>query len=57
MWDPLRGSAEGEGKVLMQASADVAHFTLGNRFKGEHDLVVYVVIFSSYTIKLTTLQG
>ncbi|KAJ7307022.1 WD40-repeat-containing domain protein [Mycena albidolilacea] len=40
LWDPLRGSAEGEGKVLMQASADVAHFTLGDRFSGEHDLVV-----------------
>ncbi|KAF7370328.1 WD-REPEATS-REGION domain-containing protein [Mycena sanguinolenta] len=38
LWDPLR--APEEGVVLAQADSDVAHFTLGDRFKGEHALVV-----------------
>jgi hypothetical protein len=28
--------------VLAQADSDVAYFTLGDPFKGEHELVVYV---------------
>jgi len=38
LWDPLRGSEE--STVLAQADSDIAYFTLGDRFKGEHELVV-----------------
>ncbi|KAJ6519153.1 WD40-repeat-containing domain protein [Mycena sanguinolenta] len=38
LWDPLRATEE--GAVLAQADSDVAHFTLGDRFSGEHALVV-----------------
>lgn len=38
LWDPLRGSEE--SSVLAQADSDIAHFTLGDRFEGEHELVV-----------------
>ncbi|KAJ7763546.1 WD40-repeat-containing domain protein [Mycena maculata] len=37
LWDPLCGD---EGQVLAQAHSDVAYFTLGDQFKGEHRLVV-----------------
>ncbi|KAF7356308.1 Tuftelin-interacting protein 11 [Mycena venus] len=38
LWDPLRGSQE--STILAQADSDIAHFTLGDRFNGEHELVV-----------------
>ncbi|KAF8216861.1 WD40-repeat-containing domain protein [Mycena galopus ATCC 62051] len=37
LWDPLHGSKE--STVLAQADSDVAHFTLGDRFNGEHELI------------------
>ncbi|KAJ7652152.1 WD40-repeat-containing domain protein [Mycena polygramma] len=39
LWDPLRANEPG-GTILAQADSDVAYFTLGDRFKGEHELVV-----------------
>ncbi|KAJ6581934.1 WD40-repeat-containing domain protein [Mycena capillaripes] len=38
LWDPLR--ANDGGTVLAQADSDIAYFTLGDRFKGEHELVM-----------------
>ncbi|KAJ7716752.1 hypothetical protein B0H16DRAFT_1612742, partial [Mycena metata] len=37
LWDPLCGDQE--GIVLAQAESDIAYFSLGDRFKGEHELV------------------
>lgn len=39
LWDPLV-SAENTGTILAQANADIGYFSLGDRFKGEYDLVV-----------------
>ncbi|KAJ6498167.1 WD40-repeat-containing domain protein [Mycena vitilis] len=39
LWDPLRANEPG-GTILAQADSDVASFTLGDRFQGEHELVV-----------------
>ncbi|KAJ7203946.1 WD40-repeat-containing domain protein [Mycena haematopus] len=38
LWDPLHATEE--GTIVAQADSDVAHFTLGDRFNGEHELVV-----------------
>ncbi|KAJ7117597.1 WD40-repeat-containing domain protein [Mycena epipterygia] len=38
LWDPLR--AKDEGVILAQVDSDVASFSLGDPFKGEHGLVV-----------------
>ncbi|KAF7356334.1 WD-REPEATS-REGION domain-containing protein [Mycena venus] len=38
LWDPLCGSKE--STVLVQADADIANFTFGDRFNEEHELVV-----------------
>ncbi|KAK7024996.1 WD-repeats-region domain-containing protein [Favolaschia claudopus] len=38
LWDPSYGNDK--GTVLAQADSDVAYFTLGDRFKGEHELIV-----------------
>ncbi|KAJ7656388.1 quinon protein alcohol dehydrogenase-like superfamily, partial [Mycena polygramma] len=47
LWDPLRANEPG-GTVLAQADSDVAHFMLGDRFKGEHELVVCVMFLLLY---------
>lgn len=44
LWNPL--GASDEGTVLAQADSDVAYFTFGDRFSGEHELVVYVKDYS-----------
>ncbi|KAJ6581887.1 WD40-repeat-containing domain protein [Mycena capillaripes] len=38
LWNPLH--ANDEGTVLAQADSDIAYFTLGDRFQGEHELVM-----------------
>lgn len=38
LWDPLK--ADISGTTLAQVESDIGHFSLGDRFRGEHDLVV-----------------
>ncbi|KAJ7210526.1 WD40-repeat-containing domain protein [Mycena pura] len=38
LWDPLR--AKDEGAIIAQTDSDIAAFNLGDRFQGEHELVV-----------------
>ncbi|KAJ7030655.1 WD40-repeat-containing domain protein [Mycena alexandri] len=38
LWDPLGGDQE--GIILAQADSDIAYFSLGDRFNGEHELVL-----------------
>ena len=51
LWDPLRAAeSKKNGIILAEVNSDVAHFSLGDHFKGEHQLVVY--IFSSRSTRL-----
>ncbi|KAK0464558.1 uncharacterized protein EV420DRAFT_1516966 [Desarmillaria tabescens] len=38
MWDPTVSS--NDGTVLVEMNSDIAHFSIGDRLKGEYDLVV-----------------
>lgn len=41
LWDPLRAAeSKKNGIVLAEVNSDVAHFSLGDHFKGEHQLIV-----------------
>lgn len=56
-WDPVQGKMEKKeiGLVLAQADSDIACFSLGDPFKGEHRLVVYVLNVC-LGIELTSFQ-
>ena len=52
LWDPLVSAEDSNnGKPIATVNSDIASFTLGDRSKGEHQLVVYV-LFSSLTTAL-----
>lgn len=41
LWQPhLARRSKQQGRIIAQVNADVGYFTLGDRFKNEHDLVV-----------------
>ncbi|KAF5390163.1 hypothetical protein D9757_002895 [Collybiopsis confluens] len=41
LWQPgLARSIAKQGKIIAQVHGDVGHFSVGNRFEGEHELVV-----------------
>jgi hypothetical protein len=46
LWNPLH--ALDEGTVLATADSDIGAFSLGDRSKGEHDLVMYVPYFFKF---------
>ncbi|KAK7056345.1 hypothetical protein VNI00_002899 [Paramarasmius palmivorus] len=40
LWTPLLRGEEENGRILAEASADIGYFSIGDRSKGEHELVV-----------------
>lgn len=45
LWNPLLSGKDKEnGKCLARMNSDIAHFSIGDRFKGEHQLVACVFI-------------
>jgi hypothetical protein len=52
LWDPLRAAeSKKNGIILAEVNSDVAHFSLGDHFKGEHQLIVYVFTSRSTRLK------
>ena len=52
LWDPLRAAeSKKNGIILAEVNSDVAHFSLGDHFKGEHQLIVYVFTSRSTQLK------
>ncbi len=53
MWDPTVSSDD--GTVLVEMNSDIAYFSIGDRLKGEYDLVVSVCYSWSVLHSLTKL--
>lgn len=54
LWDVSRATdSPGNGRVIAETDFDIAHFSIGDRSKGEAPLVMYVAQLSSYILSLT----
>ena len=60
LWNPLVAADDpSNGKPIATVNSDIASFSLGDRLKGEHQLVVYVpsLVFTILTHSLDAIAS